>query len=179
MNDARDRADGPVRLPARFTLIAAMNPCPCGHAGDRERTCTCAPGAIHRYLARIGGPLMDRIDMVVRVDRPDPSLIVEGARSGVSTAQVRERVLVARRRAERAGRGDIRGTDVEALREACGLDTEAKAYLARAAHTYSLSGRGLTRVLHVARTVADLAGAPAVEMEHLLESVAYRAWGGR
>jgi magnesium chelatase family protein len=173
------RADGPVRLPARFTLIAAMNPCPCGHAGDLERTCTCAPAAVERYLARIGGPLTDRIDMVVRVDRPDPSLIVEGARSGVSTTQVRERVLEARRRAQRAGRCDIRGTDVEALREACGLDREAKVYLTRAARTYSLSGRGLTRVLHVARTIADLAGMPVVEMEHLLESVAYRAWGGR
>jgi magnesium chelatase family protein len=173
------RADGPVRLPARFTLIAAMNPCPCGHAGDREKTCTCAPSAVQRYLARIGGPLMDRIDMVVRVDRPDPSLIVEGARSGISTAQVRERVLEARLRAERAGRRDIRGTDVDALRDACALDGAARTYVATAARRYSLSGRGLTRVLHVARTIADLAGTSHVEMDHLLESVAYRAWCGR
>ncbi len=173
------RADGPVRLPARFTLVAAMNPCPCGHAGDPEKPCTCAPAAVERYLARIGGPLMDRIDMVVRVDRPDPALIVEATRSDITSERVREGVHDARIHAERAGRGDSWRADNRALRDGCSLDDAGKIYLASAARTYSLSGRGLTRVLRVARTIADLDAASRVGTEQLLEAVAYRTCGGR
>jgi magnesium chelatase family protein len=173
------RADGPVHLPAAFSLVAAMNPCPCGHAGDPENECACPPGAVRRYLTRIGGPLMDRIDMVARVERPDPALVVRGRPARTTTACVRQRVLAAREHAGRAGRGGDVTLEADELRKACALDAAAQDRLTAAARAYSLSARGLTRVLRVARTIADLEAAQRVGTTHLLEAVAYRAWTGR
>lgn len=167
------RAEGRLTFPARFTVIASMNPCPCGFAGDRERECSCTEQAIARYRARIGGPLVDRMDLVVRVDRPDPRSIV-AAEPGEPTAAVRERVIAARDHAlstRGALSSSLSGSD---LLSACRLDTRTSDLLERAARTHRLSGRGITRVLRTARTIADLDQAARVEEDHLLEALSYR-----
>lgn len=167
------RAEGRLTFPARFTLVAAMNPCPCGFAGDRERTCTCTETAVARYQARIGGPLMDRMDLVVRVDRPDPRAIV-AAEAGETSAAVRERVIAARRHAE-STRGALSSQLAgRRLLQACRLTDPSLRLLERAARTHHLSGRGIARVLRTARTIADLEQSLGVSEEHLLEALSYR-----
>ncbi len=168
------RADGRVSFPAAFSLVAAMNPCPCGFAGDPDRGCGCTPAAIGRYLARIGGPMLDRIDLFMRVDRVDPEHLLATA-PGESSQAVRDRVIAAR---ERAGaRGvlvrDLGGTDLLAACRMGGLERRTITEAARRCH---LSGRGVTRVLRVARTIADIAGAAAVCREHLDEALCYRSY---
>lgn len=167
------RAEGRLTFPARFTVIASMNPCPCGFAGDRERECTCTEHAIARYRSRIGGPLVDRMDLVVRVDRPDPKSIVD-AEPGEPTAAVRRRVMAAREHAlstRGALSSSLSGRD---LLTACRLDVSTSDLLERAARTHRLSGRGITRVLRTTRTIADLEHADRVTEEHILEALSYR-----
>lgn len=167
------RAEGRLTFPARFTLVASMNPCPCGFAGDREHPCSCTETAILRYQARIGGPLLDRMDLVVRVDRPDPRAIVS-AEPGESTAAVRQRVMAARQYAEEA-RGTLPSQLVGArLLAACDLEESSLRLLERAARTHHLSGRGIARVLRTARTIADLERCGRVCVDHLLEALSYR-----
>lgn len=167
------RAEGRVRYPARFALVAAMNPCPCGFLGDALRPCTCIPSAVERYRARIGGPLMDRIDMTLRVDRVDPRSLLRGDADESSRA-VRERVLRARAHArERGGHGPAAAG--AALLRSCSLDTSSTRAVERAARVHRLSGRGVTRLLRVARTIADLAASTRVSEEHVLEASCYRA----
>jgi magnesium chelatase family protein len=160
------RANGAIRYPARVTLAAAMNPCPCGYAGDPERVCRCSEGAVSRYLGRIGGPMYDRIDISVRVDRIDPSLLLEHGAKRPSTDDVRERVVRAREFAASRPPSDLRGS----------LTHEARAYLASAARASFLSGRAVTRVLRVARTLADLETCEDIGSGHLSEALAYRCW---
>lgn len=170
------RAEGRVRYPASFALVGAMNPCPCGFLGDAARPCTCTDTIISRYLARVGGPLMDRIDMAVRVDRVDPASLLERDTPETTSALVRERVLEARRRSgvrDGAPAAALRGT---ALAVACALDAQGRGYLTRVARRHHLSGRGVTRLLRVARTIADLEGRDRVTEDHLREAIGYRAW---
>ena len=167
------RAEGRVRYPARFALVAAMNPCPCGFLGDLERPCTCPPAFVDRYRARIGGPLMDRIDMTLRVDRIDPRCLLSGGSDEPSSA-VRRRVAAARERA-RAREGDAVATSGAALLRACALDAASRGAVERAARTHRLSGRGVTRLLRVARTIAYLDGSDTVTGRHVLEASCYRA----
>jgi magnesium chelatase family protein len=170
------RAEGRVTYPARVTLVAAMNPCPCGFQGDPERRCTCSLPILDRYRGRIGGPLMDRIDLMVRVDRVDPERLLEHAHTAETSADVRARVLAARDRATARRDVPVARLSGRALLEDCALDTPGRRYLTQAARRYHLSGRGVTRVLRVARTVADLAADPVVTEGHLLEAVGYRSW---
>lgn len=170
------RAEGRVRFPARFTLVGAANPCPCGFFGDSERACTCSETVRQRYLARIGGPLLDRIDMVVRVDRVDPSRLIAG-QSGGSTADVRRRVIAAIDRARarsEAATSNLSGTELLA---ACALDAPRVREVESLARTFHLSGRGVTRLLRVARTLADWEGSASVGSEHLEEAAGYRFEG--
>lgn len=167
------RAEGRVRYPARFALIAAMNPCPCGYLGDGTRPCTCAQGAIERYRTRVGGPLMDRIDLTLRVERVDPRQLLTGA-SDEPTAAVRERVM--RARAAHADRGSASLLSGTLLLRACGLDKTARKTVETAARTHRLSGRGVTRLLRVALTIADLQGDVRVTRDHVLEASCYRAY---
>lgn len=169
------RAEGRVRYPARFALICAMNPCPCGYLGDPERPCTCPPAIVERYGRRLGGPLTDRMDMSLRVDRVPPSSLLHRAGEEPSAA-VRDRVVAARGRAL-AGEGVSSMLAGAALLRACALDATARKAVEDAAHIHRLSGRGITRLLRVARTIADLAGAPRVLTGHVQEASCYRALG--
>ncbi|MDZ4063482.1 MAG: YifB family Mg chelatase-like AAA ATPase, partial [Coriobacteriia bacterium] len=142
------RAEGRIRFPARFALVAAANPCPCGFFGDPQRACKCPPAVITRYANRIGGPLMDRMDVSLRVDRVDPSAILQG-RSGSSTKATMPIVLAAREFALTRGAqppARLAGRD---LLQACRLTGATAERLADTARHRSLSGRGVTRVLRV------------------------------
>ncbi len=167
------RADGRIRFPARFGLVAAANPCPCGFFGDPVRGCSCTPAIRSRYLSRIGGPLLDRIDLCVRVDRVPPGRIL--APSGdLSSETARAQVDEARTFASEAGRGPSSGLAGAALVSACRLSTPVSASLERIARAYHLSGRGITRLLRVARTIADLERCAVVTTEHLAEGAGFR-----
>jgi len=165
------RAEGRVRYPASFSLVAAMNPCPCGYLGDSERTCTCPPTLVERYVGRVGGPLMDRIDMTLRVGRTDTSRLLTGS-TEEGSARVRERVVAARERTRT--RGLPRDLSGAALLRACGLDTETRRTVEEAARLHRLSGRGVTRLLRVALAIADLAGEERLTRPHILEASGYR-----
>ncbi len=165
------RAEGRVRYPARFSLVAAMNPCPCGYLGDSERACTCPPTAVERYVGRVGGPLMDRIDMTLRVGRTDTSRLLTGVPEERSE-DVRGRVVAARERSR--SRGLARDLSGAALLCACSLDAAGRRDVENAARLHHLSGRGVTRLLRVALTIADLAADDRVSREHVLEATAYR-----
>lgn len=172
------RADGTVDLPARFMLVAAANPCPCGFFGDPDRACTCPPWRIEQYQARIGGPLLDRIDMHVDVSRCNPAdmLHAESRRQETGSAALKEGVV--RARAFRAHReqmqGDTRQADVGELLARCRMHAETKHTLEALARAQALSGRGIARVLALARTVADLDESLTVERKHLMEAMGFR-----
>jgi len=169
------RAGRVVTFPARFQLIAAMNPCPCGFAGSYpEDRCRCRPGEIDRYTQRVSGPLRDRIDLWVTMPRVPAASLVSGPEPE-SSATVAGRITTARARATLdRGRtnGRLRG---RALRRACRLTEVATRRLADLAETELASGRGTERLLRVARTIADLDGSMAVEPPHLDEAAWYRS----
>jgi len=167
------RAEGRIVFPARFALVGAANPCPCGYAGDEAKPCHCGAGVVSRYLTRIGGPLQDRIDIHLRVDRIDPDRIAR-AEPGESTAMVRERVLEARSRATaRDGAVTASLSGVE-LVSACRFSASASAVLSDVARTQHLSGRGVTRLMRVSRTIADLTGEDRVGSVHIMQAMALR-----
>jgi len=167
-----------TRFPARFLLVAAMNPCPCGFAGDPSGRCRCPIGAPERYTGRVSGPLRDRIDLWVTMTRVAPQALIAG-RDPEPSAAVAARIVAARDlQVRRAGRlnGRLAG---RALRAACDLSPAAAARAVALADLESLSGRGTVRVLRVARTIADLGGSARVEPEHLDEAARFRSPAAR
>jgi magnesium chelatase family protein len=161
-------------FPARFQLIAAMNPCPCGHAGEGDGRCRCGPGIIARYAARISGPLRDRIDLWVHMPRVEPAEYVAAA-APEGSAQVGERIARARRRqSDRGGRPNCRLSG-RALRAACVLGAAEQGHAIALAELEGWSARGIERLLRVARTVADLAASDVVEAQHLDEAARFRS----
>jgi magnesium chelatase family protein len=172
------RAARTSSFPARFMLVAAMNPCPCGFYGDRRRPCGCTAPQIKRYASRISGPLRDRIDLVVDVPAIG-STVRDAVESGQeSSLAIRERVAHARRRQrERFGQSSARlnrqleGTE---LSDYCSIDSECRSVLDAAIQKFCLSARGCDRVLRVSRTIADLAGMRSISPAHLAEAVHYR-----
>jgi magnesium chelatase family protein len=161
-------------FPARFQLIAAMNPCPCGHAGEGDGRCSCRPGVVDRYAARVSGPLRDRIDLWVHMPRVEPGEYVRSV-APEGTAEVAARISAARRRQiERRARPNSRLSG-RALRAACALGPAEQAHAVRLAELEGYSARGIERLLRVARTVADLASRDAVEEPHLDEAARFRS----
>lgn len=168
------RAARSMEFPARFQLIAAMNPCPCGWAGDSSGRCRCSVESIRRYRARISGPLLDRIDLHLQVPRLAPSELRGDASAGESSTQVRERVMQARvRQLQRAGKANAYLAQAETLRD-CRLSTADEDLLEQAMERLQLSARSMHRILRVARTIADLAAKTAIERAHLTEAIGYR-----
>jgi len=166
------RAEGHITFPARCSLIAAMNPCPCGYFGDGRKPCSCTQPTIDRYTSRIGGPLLDRIDMRLRVDRIDPSRILDGDDHTTHSADIAERVRAAR--AFAAQRGVTHALTGSRLLAACSLTAEARATLEDLAQSMGLSGRAVTRTLRVARTIADLGLRQNVACADIMEAASYR-----
>ena len=173
------RAGVSLAYPASFMLVAAMNPCPSGHHGDSQRRCTCAPMAVQRYLGRVSGPLLDRIDLHVEVPAVRYRDLAD-RRNGEPSAAVRERVIRARevQRARFAGRGDMRTNARMTLRdqrEHCAVGDGAEALLRTAITRLGLSARAYHRVLKIARTIADLDGGGDITTAHVSEAIQYRS----
>jgi magnesium chelatase family protein len=171
------RAGRSVTYPAQLMLVAAMNPCPCGHHGDRSRACRCTPHELMKYRRRISGPLLDRIDLHVDVPPVPPGQLGTGG-AGEPSAAVRERVMRARalqiaRAGPRVARCNARLRGA-ALRRLCALDDGGRRLLADAVARLGLSARAHDKVLRVARTIADLAGAERLSAEHVAEAIQYR-----
>lgn len=170
------RASGGVTYPADFMLVASFNPCPCGYSGDRVRGCGCSPHMIRRYLARLSGPLLDRIDMHIEVARL-PFEDLSGNALLETSATVRRRVEQARKR-QRLRLGDAgcnASMPVTALRRSCELEHGAVRLLHGAVEKLRLSARAHDRILRVARTIADMAAAERIALEHLAEAIGYRS----
>jgi len=170
------RAARQVSFPAQFQLVAAMNPCPCGHRGDPRGRCRCTPDQVARYRGRLSGPLLDRIDLVVDVPVPAPEALALGradpARS--ESAEVRARVATARECA-RARQGELNARlDAAGVARHCVPEPAAHALLAKAVARLGLSARAFHRVAKVARTIADLAGSDAIDVRHMAEAIGCR-----
>jgi magnesium chelatase family protein len=172
------RAAQSLTYPASFMLVAAMNPCPCGFLGDPQHPCNCTPLAIQRYRAKISGPLLDRLDLQVEVPRLAHRELAEPA-AGESSAAVRQRVETAR--ALQRERFCKEGVHCNArmrprhLQRFCKPDVAGQALLEKVTERLGLSARSYTRILKVARTIADLAGSAQVETAHLAEAIQYRS----
>jgi magnesium chelatase family protein len=170
------RARGPITFPARFTLVGAMNPCPCGYRGHPVRECTCEPTAVARYRGRISGPLLDRIDLQVPVSAVVPELHAE--EDSESSASIRERVVEARERQ----RNRLVGTDASCngelgpgdLRRSVRVPRAVASLLQRAQDRLGLSARAYHRLIKVSRTLADLAGEAEIREEHAAEAIHFR-----
>jgi magnesium chelatase family protein len=175
------RAGRRLELPARFQLVAAMNPCPCGYLGHPRVTCRCPPSLVERYLRRISGPLLDRVELRVEVSAPtldELSPSAPSAEPAMRGVDLHRRVLLAAQ-ATRARQGERRNAelDAEQLDRHAPLDGPGRALLERAARRRGLSARALVALRRVARTLADLDGDRAVGAEHLARALALRAWG--
>jgi magnesium chelatase family protein len=170
------RAAHQALFPARFQLVAAMNPCPCGYLGAFAATgkpCRCTPDAVARYQAKLSGPLLDRIDLQVEVPAIKPGQLM-GEADGETSATVAARIVAARSLQTR--RQGVPNADIDAGRidECCVLDGAAAAFAQNAATRLGWSGRGLHRALKVARTIADLEGADRIASAHVAEALQYR-----
>jgi magnesium chelatase family protein len=181
------RAKVAIDFPANFMLIASMNPCPCGFFNHPEKECTCPPGSVQKYLNKISGPLLDRIDLHVEVT-PVAFNELSTTQQGESSAQIRERVIQARAIQTQRYQG-LEGMYANAqmsskiLREICVLDKPSEMLLKKAMEKLNLSARAYDRILKVSRTIADLATSQAIKPEHVAEAIQYRSldregWAG-
>ncbi len=181
------RAKVALDFPSSFMLIASMNPCPCGFYNHPERECTCPPGAVQKYLNKISGPLLDRIDLHVEVT-PVAFSELSSAKSTEQSSTIRERVIKAREIQEERYKnnpGIYCNAQISSkmLKEICVIDTPSQNLLKTAMEKLNLSARAYDRILKVSRTIADLAGSSAIKAEHLAEAIQYRSldregWAG-
>ena len=167
-----------VQFPAQFTLVASTNPCPCGYFGDTVQACTCSPRGREQYWAKLSGPLMDRIDLQVAVNRLKPEEMTQSG-GGEASEPVRQRVLAARDRARDRFQQTPQlqcNADMQSrhLRQWCELDDTTRSLLEGAIRKLGLSARATDRILKVARTIADLDDAPGVQAAHVAEAIQYR-----
>ncbi len=171
------RSAGSLTYPANFTLVAAMNPCPCGYYGDPEKECTCSISQVQRYQKRISGPLMDRIDIHVNVPRI-PFEKLSDQRTGEPSADVRARVEAAREIQRRRFAGTPLQTNTDMgpgeVRQFCQVDSAGQNLLKSAMQQLHLSPRAYHRILKLARTIADLADAETIAPQHIAEAIQYR-----
>jgi magnesium chelatase family protein len=167
------RAARRAEFPARFQLVAAMNPCPCGYLGAPQHTCRCTPDQIHRYQSKLSGPLMDRIDLHIEVPALAPEALLN-AGPGEDTASIRQRCLVARQRALQRQGATNHSLSGQAIDTHTQLDAAAIRFLQTAAAQMGWSARSTHRTLKIARTIADLAGTETTSLAHVAEAMQYR-----
>ena len=182
------RAKVALDFPANFMLIASMNPCPCGFFNHPDKECTCPPGTVQKYLNKISGPLLDRIDLHVEVTPVAFSELSNNNSKGETSEQIRERVIAAReiqseRYKDQPGLYANAQISSKQLREICVLDQESYTLLKKAMERLNLSARAYDRILKVARTIADLAASEKIKAEHIAEAIQYRSldregWAG-
>jgi magnesium chelatase family protein len=173
------RAQGSIRFPAHFTLVAAMNPCPCGYYNvpNTDRECTCPPSQIAKYQKKISGPLLDRIDLYVDIS-PVKFEKLSGKKTGETSEEIKQRVSAARKRQELRFKNENRTSNsemgVNEIERYCSIDDSAKDLLSQAMKQFQLSGRAFHRILKLSRTIADLADSQKIQTPHIAEALQYR-----
>ena len=172
------RSKNSVKYPCKFILLGAMNPCPCGFLGDKEKQCTCTDAQIQRYRARLSGPLLDRIDLIIEVPRLTTEELINTKTEAEPSAVIRERVVKARKlQAKRyENEGILTNSELSAdmIKKYCILDEASQSILKMAAQKYQLSGRKYNRVIKIARTIADLNECENIKAEHITLALQYR-----
>jgi magnesium chelatase family protein len=182
------RARWTVDYPSSFMLVASMNPCPCGYYNHPDKECVCAPGVVERYLSRISGPLLDRIDIHIEVTPVGFDELTSRNRNAEKSEAIRQRVQQARevqqqRYKESAGVYCNAQLPSNKVQDTCEINAAGQMLLKAAMQKLNLSARAYDRILKVSRTIADLAGAEQIQIEHLAEAIHYRSldrenWGG-
>ena len=174
------RANHSITYPAKFMLLAAMNPCPCGFLGDKEKQCTCSEFQINRYLSRLSGPLLDRIDLQIEVPRLTSEELMQSTAAEESSADIRKRVIKARKIQYERYKNDNIFTNSELtpklIKKYCKIDKQSEDLLKTAIVKYQLSGRRYDRILKLARTIADLDGEQNIKQTHLMQALQYRTF---
>lgn len=172
------RAKHSVKYPAKFMLLGAMNPCPCGFLGDKEKQCTCSDFQINRYLSKLSGPLLDRIDIQVDVPRLTPTELLATTEIEEDSATIRKRVIAARKIQAIRYKNDNILTNSELtselIKKYCQVDSKSQELMKVAIVKYQLSGRRYDRVLKLARTIADLANSENIQQIHLMQALQYK-----
>ncbi len=167
-----------IKYPAKFMLLGAMNPCPCGYLGDKEKQCTCSEYQINRYQSKLSGPLLDRIDLHVEVPRLTSEELLNTQPAVESSADIKKRVINARKiQAERyKNDGILTNSELTAklIKKYCQIDKACADILKLAAVKYQLSGRRYDRVLKLARTIADLETSKDIQQTHIMQALQYR-----
>jgi magnesium chelatase family protein len=181
------RARMAIDFPASFMLVASMNPCPCGFYNHPEKSCSCPPGLVTKYLNKISGPLLDRIDLHVEVT-PVAFAQLSSMQPAEPSSNIRERVVAARalqsaRFAAAEGIHANAQMNAREIRKICALEPESHALLKKAMERLNLSARAYDRILKVSRTIADLDGDESIRMPHVAEAIHFRSldrqgWGG-
>ncbi|MDA1372688.1 MAG: YifB family Mg chelatase-like AAA ATPase [Proteobacteria bacterium] len=168
------RANYRVTFPARFQLLAAMNPCPCGHAGDTQHACSCSPDRISRYVSKLSGPLLDRLDLMIEVPALSPAELLEPAQQETNWDAIRRQVAHSRR-VQLLRNGKLNADlGVEELQQICALPRKQRALLARTMQKLGMSARTTHRIIKVARTIADFEQRAQITTGDLLEAISYR-----
>jgi magnesium chelatase family protein len=167
------RAAQQLKFPAKFQLVAAMNPCPCGYDGDENKDCRCTPDQIQRYRSKLSGPLLDRIDLRINVPRLPPGVLQSDSKAE-SSATVRERVCKARARQHLRSPNINARLSADEVANFCPLDQPSKQFMLRAEQKLGLSARAHHRLIKIARTIADLSGDQDISLAHLQEAMIYR-----
>ncbi len=180
------RVAATMTYPAQLMLVAAMNPCPCGYYGDTVKTCTCSPPMIAKYLQRISGPLLDRIDIHIEVPRLRQDEMIQGSGNGEPSGSIRSRVLAARSRQKERFEATTLHCNAhmgaKQIRQFCRVTDDVKDLLRAAISQLGLSARAYDRILKLARTIADLDAEADIQLAHVAEAIQYRAldrklWG--